>query len=32
MDLPLESLKVGLPVKFRPLVKDEQTVVGVGPA
>ena len=32
VDLPLESLKVGLPVKFRPLVKDEQTVVGFGPA
>jgi len=32
VELPLESLKVGLPVKFRPLVKGEQTVVGFGPA
>ncbi|MBI2525661.1 MAG: OB-fold domain-containing protein [Candidatus Rokubacteria bacterium] len=32
VDLPLESLRVGLPVRFRPLVKNEQTVVGFGPA
>jgi len=32
VDMPLESLAVGLPVKFRPLVKNEQTVVGFGPA
>ena len=32
VELPLESLRVGLPVRFRPLVKDEQTVVGFGPA
>lgn len=32
VDLPLESLRVGLPVKFRPLVRNEQTVVGFGPA
>jgi hypothetical protein len=32
VDIPLEHLKVGLPVRFRPLVKEEQTVVGFGPA
>ncbi|OGL14338.1 MAG: hypothetical protein A3K12_09235 [Candidatus Rokubacteria bacterium RIFCSPLOWO2_12_FULL_71_19] len=32
VDLPFESLRVGLPVRFRPLVKNEQTVVGFGPA
>lgn len=32
VDLPIESLRVGLPVKFRPLVTGDQTVVGFGPA
>lgn len=32
VDVPLEKLAVGLPVRFRPLVKDEQTAVGFGPA
>ena len=32
VDLPLESLQVGLPVKFRPIVSAEQTLVGFGPA
>jgi hypothetical protein len=32
VDIPLDSLKVGLPVRFRPLVHDDQTVVGFGPA
>ncbi len=32
VDVPFESLKVGLPVKFRPIVSGEQTVVGFGPA
>lgn len=31
VDIPLDSLKVGLPVRFRPLVHDDQTVVGFGP-
>lgn len=31
-DLPLESLRVGLPVRFRPLVTDGETMVGFGPA
>ncbi|MBI4254855.1 MAG: Zn-ribbon domain-containing OB-fold protein [Candidatus Rokubacteria bacterium] len=31
VDIPLEKLAVGLPVRFRPLVKDEQTSVGFGP-
>ncbi len=32
VDMPLETLKVGLPVRFRPIVRNEQTVVGFGPA
>lgn len=31
-DVPLESLTVGLPVRFRPLIRDGQTAVGFGPA
>ena len=31
-DLPLESLRVGLPVRFRPLVSGGETMVGFGPA
>ncbi len=31
VDIPLDALKVGLPVRFRPLVHDDQTVVGFGP-
>jgi uncharacterized OB-fold protein len=32
VDLPLDSLAVGLRVKFRPLVTGNQTVIGFGPA
>lgn len=32
VDIPLETLAIGLPVRFRPLVKNEQTSVGFGPA
>lgn len=32
VDVPLDKLAVGLPVRFRPLVKDEQISVGFGPA
>jgi uncharacterized OB-fold protein len=32
VDIPLEKLAVGLPVRFRPLVRDDQTSVGFGPA
>ena len=32
VELPLESLRVGLAVRFRPLVVGEQTMVGFGPA
>jgi len=32
VDVPIDSLKVGLPVRFRPLVTADQTVVGFGPA
>lgn len=32
VDVPLDKLQVGLPVKFRPLVSKDQTTVGFGPA
>ena len=32
VDVPLDKVAVGLPVRFRPLVKDGQTAVGFGPA
>ena len=32
VDIPLERLAIGLPVRFRPLVTDDQTSVGFGPA
>ncbi len=32
VDIPLDALKVGLPVRFRPLLQQDQTVVGFGPA
>ncbi|HEV8641796.1 MAG TPA: Zn-ribbon domain-containing OB-fold protein [Methylomirabilota bacterium] len=32
VDLPLDKLQVGLPVKFRPLVVNSQTALGFGPA
>ena len=32
VDIPLDSLAVGMPVRFRPLVSAEHTLVGVGPA
>ena len=32
VDIPFEKLAIGLPVRFRPLVKDDQTAVGFGPA
>lgn len=31
VDIPFESLKAGLPVRFRPLVADSETVIGFGP-
>ena len=31
VDVPLDALAIGLPVRFRPLVKDNQTAVGFGP-
>ena len=31
-DVPLESLRVGLPVRFHPLVSGDETTVGFGPA
>jgi len=32
VDIPLDHLKIGLPVRFRPLTKNGQTAVGFGPA
>jgi len=32
VDIPLETLAVGLPVRFRPLVLHQQPVIGFGPA
>jgi uncharacterized protein len=32
VDVPLDALAVGLPVRFRPVHSREQTVVGFGPA
>lgn len=32
VDVPLERLAVGLPVRFRPLMRGGQTAVGFGPA
>jgi scaffold protein (connect acetoacetyl-CoA thiolase and HMG-CoA synthase) len=32
VDIPLERLKIGLPVRFRPLTSHGQTTVGFGPA
>lgn len=32
VDVPLEQVVVGLPVRFRPLVSEGQTVVAFGPA
>jgi uncharacterized protein len=31
-DLPIESLRVGLAVRFRPLVLGAETLIGFGPA
>ena len=32
VDVPLETLAVGLPVRFRPLSRNGQTTLGFGPA
>jgi uncharacterized OB-fold protein len=32
VDIPLDALGVGLPVRFRPIVQGEQTLIGFGPA
>lgn len=32
VDIPIDSLRIGLPVKFRPLITEGQTVIGFGPA
>jgi uncharacterized OB-fold protein len=32
VDIPLEALCAGLPVRFSPLLSDEQVVIGFGPA
>jgi uncharacterized protein len=32
VDIPLDALTIGLPVRFRPIIRDNQTTVGFGPA
>ena len=32
VDIPIEVLDVGLPVRFRALIAENQTIVGFGPA
>ena len=32
VDIPFESLKSGLPVRFRPIQLDQQSIIGFGPA
>jgi len=32
VDIPLDALNIGLPVRFRPLDHDNETVIGFGPA
>ena len=32
VDIPLDTLAIGLPVRFRPLATETQTSVGFGPA
>ena len=32
VDIPLDALRVGLPVRFRPLTLKDRTAVGFGPA
>lgn len=31
VEIPVDALKTGLPVKFRPLVSENQTIIGFGP-
>jgi hypothetical protein len=31
VDIPLDQLAVGLPVRFRPIVAGGQTAIGFGP-
>ncbi len=32
LDIPLDTLKVGMAVRFRPLIREDQTVIAFGPA
>jgi len=32
VEIPLDTIRIGLPVKFRPLVSEGQTVIGFRPA
>ena len=32
VDIPLEKIAIGVPVRFRPLARGSQTAVGFGPA
>ena len=31
VDIPLDALKVGMGVRFRPLIREDQTIVAFGP-
>ena len=32
VEIPVDTIKTGLPVKFRPILSEGQTVIGFGPA
>ena len=32
VEIPVDTIKTGLPVKFRPLMSEGQTVIGFSPA
>lgn len=32
VDIPIDQVKLGLPVRFRPLVTEDRTAIGFGPA
>jgi uncharacterized protein len=32
VDIPLDTLAIGLPVRFRPLLRNGETAIGFGPA
>ena len=32
VDVPLDAVQIGLPVRFRPLIRNGETAIGFGPA